>query len=220
LGLIPEEHKRHLKEKFKAKLKDEVRLVMFTQEAECAHCREAIELVQEIAKLTDKIKAEIYDFVKDDEKAKEYKIDKVPAIAMTGKKDYGIRYYGVPLGYEFKAFIDNIINVSNGATNLSEETKGKLKSISKPVHIQVFVTLTCPYCPTAASLAYKFALENDHVRADVIDVSEFPHLGQKYSVMGVPKTVINEQTEIVGAVPEARFIAQVLHAQKPPSIYM
>jgi len=220
LGLIPEEHKQHLKEEFEAKLKDEVRLVIFTQEVECADCRETRELVQEIAELSNKIKAGIHNFVKDDEKAKEYKINKVPAVAMTGKKDYGIRYYGVPLGYEFKAFIDNIINISKGATNLTEETKRKLKSISKPVQIQVFVTLTCPYCPTAASLAHKFALENDLVRADVVDISEFPHLGQKYSVMGVPKTVINEQIEIVGAVPEAQLIAHVLHAQKPPTIYM
>ncbi len=218
MGLIPEEHKQHLKKEFEAKLKDEVRLVMFTQETECAHCKEARELVQETAGLSNKIEAEIYDFVKDNKKTQEYKIDKVPAIAITGKKDYGIRYYGIPLGYEFKSFIDSIINISNGATNLSKETRSKLESISKPVHIQVFVTLTCPYCPTAASLAYKFALENDVVRADVIDVSEFPHLGQKYSVMGVPKTVINEQTELVGAVPEAQFVALVLQAQRPPSV--
>jgi glutaredoxin-like protein len=220
LGLIPEEHKQHLKQEFEAKLKDEVRLLMFTQETECAHCKEARELVQEISELSNKIKAEIYDFVKDNEKAKGYKIDKVPAIAMIGKKDHGIRYYGVPLGYEFKAFIDNILNISNEATNLTEGTKTQLESITKPVHIQVFVTLTCPYCSTAAGLAYKFALESDLVRADVIDVSEFPHLGQKYSIMGVPKTVINEQIEIVGSVPEAQLIAHVLQAQKPPSIYM
>jgi glutaredoxin-like protein len=218
--LIPEEHKKHLREEFEASLKDEVRLVMFTQETECAHCKEARELVEEIAELSDKIKVEIYDFVKDKERVQEYKADKVPAIAVAGKKDYGIRYYGVPLGYEFKSFIDSIINLSKGTTNLTEETKRKLKSITKPVHIQVFVTLTCPYCPTAAGLAYKFALENDLVRADVIDVGEFPHLGQKYSVMGVPKTVINERIEIVGAVPEKQFVAHVLHTQKPPSIYM
>jgi len=220
LGLIPEMHKQHLKREFEAKLKGEVRLIMFTQETECSHCKQARELVQEIAGLSNKITAEIYDFVKDNEKAKENKIDKVPAIAIVGKKDYGIRYYGIPLGYEFKSFMDSIINISNETTNLTEETRKKLKTISKPVHIQVFVTLTCPYCSTAANLAYKFALENEHVQADVIDVGEFPHIGQKYSVMGVPKTVINEQIEIVGAVPEAQFIAHVLHAQKPPSIYM
>lgn len=220
MGVIPEEPRQHLIEEFEAKLKDEVHLVMFTQETECAHCREARELVEEIAGLSNKITAEIFDFVKDNGKANKYKIDKVPAIAVIGKRDYGIRYYGVPIGYEFKSFVGAIINVSNGTTNLSEETKKKLDSISKPVHIQVFVTLTCPYCSTAASLAYKLALENDLLRADVIDASEFPHLAQKYSVMGVPKTVINEQIEIVGAIPEPQFIAHVLHTQEPPSIYM
>ncbi len=184
------------------------------QETECLHCKEVRELVQEIAGLSDRIKAEIYDLAKDSEKAQEYKINKVPAIAMIGKKDFDIRYYGVPLGYEFKTLVDNIITLSNGATNLSQETREKLKSINKPVHIQVFVTLTCPYCPTASSLAYKLALESNLVRADVVDVGEFPHLGQKYRVLGVPKTVINEQIEIVGAIPEAQFIAQVLQTQK------
>lgn len=214
MDFIPEEHKQHLTQEFKTKLKDEVRLVTFTQETECAHCKEARELVQEIAGLSGEIKTEIYDFFKDNEKAKEYKIDKAPAIAIIGKKDFGMRYYGVPLGYEFMAFINSIVTLSNGATNLSQETKKKLKSINKPVHIQVFVTLTCPHCPTAASLACKLALESNLVTADVVDVSEFPHLGQKYSVRGVPKTVINEQTEIVGAVPEAQFVAQILQAQK------
>ena len=221
MSLIPEEHKAHLKEELKERLKDPVRIVLFTQEVECQFCRESRQLVQEVASLVpDKIKLEIYDFVKDAEKAKEYRVDKVPAIAIIGKKDYGIRYYGIPYGYEFNPFIDNIINVSKGSTNLSEDAKEKLRSIAKPVHIQVFVTLTCPYCPIAAGLAHKFAIESDMVRSDVIDVSEFPHLGQKYSVMGVPKIVINEQTELVGAILEAQFVAHVVQAQKPPSIYM
>lgn len=221
MGLVPDEHKKHMKEKLDAEMKDEVRLIVFTQENECQFCKQTRELVQEVASLSDKIKVEVCDFVKDAEKAKEYRIDKVPAIAIVGKKDYGIRYYGIPYGYEFNPFVDNIVNVSKGTTNLLEETKKKLRSIDKPVHIQVFVTLTCPYCPIAAGLAHKFALESDGVvRSDVIDVTEFPHLGHKYSVMGVPKIVINEQTELVGAVPEAQFLAHVLQAQKPPSIYM
>jgi len=222
MGLIPDEHKMHIKEELQANVKDTVRLVVFTQEMECQFCKEAREMVQEVASLLpDKIKAEIYDFVKDAEKAREYGVDKVPAVALIGSKDYGIRYYGIPYGYEFNSFIDNIINVSKGTTNLSEDTKAKLKSLDKPVHIQVFVTLTCPYCPIAASLAHKFAIEsNGMVKSDVIEVAEFPHLGQKYSVMGVPKIVINERTELVGAVPEAQFVAHVLQAAKPPSIYM
>jgi len=221
MGLILEEHKMHIKEELQENMKDPVRMVVFTQEMECQFCKEARELVQEVASLVpDKINVEIYDFVKEAEKAKEYGVDKVPAIAIIGKKDYGIRYYGIPYGYEFNPFIDNIINVSKGNTDLLAETKNKLKVLDKPVHIQVFVTLTCPYCPVAAGLAHKFAIESDMVKSDVIEVAEFPHLGQKYSVMGVPKIVINERTELVGAVPEAQFVAHILQAAKPPSIYM
>jgi len=222
MGLIPDEHKMHIKEELQQNMKDSVRIIVFTQEMECQFCKETRELAQEVANIVpDKINVAIYDFVKDAEKAKEYGVDKVPAIAIVGTKDYGVHYYGIPYGYEFNPFIDNIINVSKGTTNLSEETKIKLKSLDKPVHIQVFVTLTCPYCPVAAGLSHKFAIESGGmVKSDVIEVAEFPYLGQKYSVMGVPKIVINERTELVGAVPEAQFVAHILQAVKPPSIYM
>jgi glutaredoxin-like protein len=213
MGLISEEHKQRLKEEFEKNLKGDVRIVVFTQEAECPFCKEARELAEEVGALSDKIKVEVYDFVKDSEKAKEYQIDKVPAIAVLGKKDYGIRFYGLAYGYEFRSFTESIINVSRGATNLSEETKKKLASIEKPVRIQVFVSLTCPHCPFVTSLAHQFAIESDLIRADVVDIAEFPHLAQKYSIMGVPKTVINEKTEFVGAVPEDLFVQQVIFAQ-------
>jgi glutaredoxin-like protein len=221
MGLIPDDHEMHIKEKLQQNMKDPVRIIVFTQEIECQFCKEARQLAEEAASLVpDKIKAEIYDLVKDTEKAKEYDVDKVPAIAIVGTKDYGIRYYGVPYGYEFNPFVDNIINVSKSATDLSEDTKTKLKFLDKRVHIKVFVTLTCPYCPIVAGLAHKFAIESNMVKSDVIEVSEFPHLGQKYSVMGVPKIVINERTELVGAVPEAQFVAHILQTAKPPSIYV
>jgi predicted DsbA family dithiol-disulfide isomerase len=80
------------------------------------------------------------------------------------------------------------------------------------VHIQVFVALTCPHCPVAASTAHKFAVESDLIRADVVDVNEFPYLALKYGVMGVPKTVINEKIEFIGAFPEDLFFEHVLLA--------
>jgi glutaredoxin-like protein len=221
LVLIPEEQKANLTQALQQYMKDPVRIVVFTQEMECALCKESRELAQEVAALLpDKILVEVYDFVKDEAKVKEYGVDKVPAIAVVGAKDYGIRYYGIPYGYEFSSFTETIVNVSKGATNLSEDTKNKLQTLDKPAHIQVFVTLTCPYCSIAAGLSHKFAIESSMVKSDVIDVSEFPHLAQKYSIMGVPKIVINERTELVGAVPEAQFVAHVLQATKPPSIYM
>ena len=212
MSLIPEEHKEHVRSELEEKLEKPVTIVMFTQEIECQSCAQTRRLLTEFAALSNKISLEVYDFVADVAKAKEYGVDKVPAIIVLGEKDYGVRFYGLPYGYEFQTFLEGVISVSTGKTDLSEETKKKLKEIKKPVRIQVFVTLTCPYCPMVASLAYKFATENDMVKADVVEVSEFPHLGVKYAIMGVPKTVINEKTEFVGAFPEDLFLEHIILA--------
>ena len=146
--------------------------------------------------------------------AKEYGIDKVPAVIIMGEKDYGIRFYGLPYGYEFQTLMEDLMTVSRGKTDLLEQTKERLKEIKTPVHIKVFTTLTCPHCPAAASIAHKFAMENDLITAEAIDANEFPQLALKYGVMGVPKIVINEKVEFVGALPENIFLEHVLLATK------
>jgi len=210
MSLIPDDKKELLRNDFKEKLVDQVKIVMFTQELECRFCSDTRQLVQDLATLNDKITAEIYDFVADGAKAEEYGIDKIPGLAIIGKKDYGVRIYGIPYGYELQTLIEAIINVSRGKTDLSDNTKSILKEVKSPVHIQVFVTLTCPHCPVAAAVAHKLAIESDLVKADVIETSEFPDLAMKYNVIGVPKIVINEKIEFVGAFNEDLFAEHVL----------
>jgi glutaredoxin-like protein len=208
--LIPDGKKELLKNDFKEELVDPVKIVMFTQEIECRFCSDTRKLVQDLATLNDKLTVEIYDFVADSVKAKEYGINKIPAIAIIGKKDYGVRIYGIPYGYELQTLIEAIFNVSKGKTDLSDKTKSILAEVKSPVHIQVFVTLTCPHCPAAAAVAHKLAIESDMVKADVIDSSEFPDLAMKYNVIGVPKVIINEKIEFVGAFNEDLFAEHVL----------
>jgi len=66
-------------------------------------------------------------------------------------------------------------------------------------------------------LAHKLAIENEHITADVVEVSEFIDMAQRYQVRGVPKTVVNDRVEIMGAVPEPRFLQEVLKAIEPKS---
>ena len=171
--------------------------------------QETRDLVLELGTLSPMIKIKVYDFVKNGDEDIKYNIKKIPAIAITGIKDYGIRYYGVPAGYEFAAFMDDIIDVSKGTTSLPENIKKKLAEIKKPVHIQVFVSPTCPYCPKAARIAHQFAIESEFIRADVVEMTEFPYLVQRYSVMSVPHVVINEDTSFIGAQPPEVFIEQI-----------
>lgn len=56
------------------------------------------------------------------------------------------------------------------------------------------------------------AIESDRVTGDTVEASEFPDLVQRYQVSGVPKTIVNERVEFVGAQPEGRFLEHVLRA--------
>lgn len=201
-----------------AKMTRPVKLLMFTQGAngaiECAFCAETRELLEEVAALSDKLTLEVRDFVADAALAESYRIDKIPALVVLGNgaqpEDYGIRLYGIPSGYEFGTLIEDILMVSQGETGLQPQTLKELGRLNKPVHIQVFVTPTCPYCPRAVLLAHRMAMASDWITADMVEATEFPHLANKYDVYGVPRTVINETIHIEGAVPEAVLIARLM----------
>src|SRR3989304_8003420 len=179
MSLIPDENKEHLRSEFKEKMEKLVKIIVFTHEVECKFCAETKQLIQELAELSDKIKVETYDLTANADKAKEFDVDKAPALVITGEKNYGVRFFGLPYGYELQTLIEAIINVSRGKTDIQDKTKEMLKEIKTPVHIQVFVTLTCPYCPIVGGIAHKFAIENDLIKADVIDGGEFPDLALK-----------------------------------------
>lgn len=209
--MLQEKEKKMVSDVMKALAKP-IKLVNFTQEFECRFCKETRELLQEIAGLSDLVLLEVYNFKIDKQKVEHYKVDKIPATVIEGEKDYGVRYYGAPVGYEFATFLADMVNISKGETDLVPSTKEALKKIDKKVHLQVFVSPTCPYCPRAVSLAHKLAVESELVTADMIETSEFPHLVQKYQVMGVPKTVINETSFVMGAVPEEKMIEEITKA--------
>lgn len=203
-----------LTKEFSQKLVNDVKLVVFSQEMPCIYCKETVEVCQDIASVNPKVKVEIYDYVKDQMKAKELRVDNIPAIAVIGAKDYGVRFYGIPSGYEFTSLIGSILDVSKGDSGLSPKNKELLKALDRPIHIQVYVTPTCPFCPTAVRLAHRLAIESDFIWADMIESNEFVTLAQKYGVMGVPKTIINERQEIGGVVPEDLLVLHVLNATK------
>lgn len=212
MPLLKDKEREALGKELSQKMVDDVRLIVFTQDVPCVFCNETVQVAKELGEVSPKIKVEVYDFARDQMKATELRIDKIPATAVVGRKDYGIRFYGMPSGYEFNSLIGAIQDVSRGESGLSKKSKDALKELDQPVHLQVFVTPTCPYCPSAVRLAHKMAVESDMVWGDMIEANEFVHLAQKHHVSGVPKTVINDAFEVAGAVPEDLLVAHVLHA--------
>jgi alkyl hydroperoxide reductase subunit AhpF len=123
-------------------LQHEVGIITFTQEFECEFCRMTRELVQEIKQLSGKITLEVYNFVKDADTVKKYAIDKIPATIILGDRDYGIRFYGIPAGYEFTSLIEDIMDASRRTPNLPEGILSELAKVDLPVHIQVLTSPT------------------------------------------------------------------------------
>ncbi len=197
------------------RLVNPVTLLFVTQEFACPACAQQYQLLTELASLSELIKLQVKDFVSPDSEAATYGVDKIPATAVLGHEDYGIRFYGLTVGYEFTSLLEAILMVSTGASGLDPQLEALVKGIPDPVHLQVFVSLTCPYCPKMVHVAHQFALVNANIRADMIEVSQFPDLVQKYAVTGVPKTLVNDVHAFEGAVPAVNVYLEVLRAVRP-----
>jgi len=211
MALLSEEILRELQSMFEG-LTGPVKLLVFTHDAECEMCETNRALMEELASTSDRLSITICDFDSDKETADAYKIDKIPATIVTGEKDYGIRFYGIPSGHEFLSLIEAIKMVSTGDSMLLEPTREQLKSLGQPVHIQVFVTPNCPYCRSVVQTAHRMAVECDLITADMVEANEFPALTRQYDICYVPKTVINETREFIGEISESEFLEHVMQA--------
>ena len=211
----------YLDDKIKAELKTQlsvltknVKIVYFTQTLECQYCNETKQILNELSEVSDKLILEVKNFVNDKDYADKYGVTQIPATVLLDEndKDYGIKFYGIPSGYEFASLLEDIKMLGTGKSGLSPELEAEIQKISSDVHMQVFVTPTCPYCPQAVVTAHKFAYVNDKIKGDMVEATEFPHLSQKYNVRGVPRTVINEDSFVEGAAPEQMIFDKVKEA--------
>ena len=155
---------------------------------------------------------ETIDFYQQPQVARDCSVTRVPAILLGGNGSSRVKFYGIPMGHELATIVEDIMTISRGVSPLSMETRKKLRQVNRPVHIQVFVTPSCGFCPGQARLAHAFALDCPNIMADVIEIQEFPRLAQAYEVKSVPLTVINEYIRFTGAVPEGGLLEKVLEA--------
>jgi glutaredoxin-like protein len=199
-----------------AGLENPVQVLFFGSRAACQFCGETRQLLEEVVALSPALGLSVYDLETDAAIARQYRVDKAPAFVLAARdgdalSDTGIQYAGIPSGHEFSTLIQDLILVANRDSGLKEATREFLKGLKKPVHLQVFVTPTCPYCPRAVVLAHQMALENPAmIRAEGVESMEFQDLAEMFSVSGVPQTTINQGAgTVVGAVPEASLLAEI-----------
>jgi len=202
-----------------AEVKEPVQVLFFGSEDTCGYCKETQQLLEEVTALNDKLELSVYDMREHKDIADKFNVTNVPGIVVAAKdgtdiKNLGIQFSGIPSGHEFSTLINDIVIASKRESGLNEKTRAFLKNLDKPLHLQVFVTPTCPYCPRAVLLAHQMAMENPQmIRAEGVEATEFPELANRFNVRGVPQTVINSGAgSVVGAVPEQNLLAEIMRA--------
>lgn len=139
--MLQERDRQAIQKRFE-ELDKPVRLINFTQELECQYCRETRTLLEEVAALSDKLTLQVFNFQTDREQRDIYKIDKIPATVIMDEEDRGIRYYGIPSGYEFATLLETVLMLSKGESGLSTQTRQRLRELKKPLHLEIYVTPT------------------------------------------------------------------------------
>ncbi len=193
-----------------------VQILLFASKANCEYCNDTRQLLEEVVALSPHLGLTVYDLDENAAIARQYRVDKAPVFVVTAKNgdqlvDTGIHYAGIPAGHEFNTLIQDIVLVAGRDSGLKPSTREYLKNLKKPIHLRVFVTTSCPYCPQAVVLAHRMALENPAmIRAEGVELMEFPDLADQFNVSGVPQTSINSgKGTVVGAVPEADLLAEI-----------
>ncbi len=179
----------------------------------------ARQIVDEVASLSDLVTVEELNFVLDKERAEAYGIEGIPAIALLRDgEDTRIRFLGAPGGYEFMSLVQAVVLAGTDGSGLSDAARTLIaERVTGPLDIRVFVTPTCPHCPRAVTLAHRMAVESPFIRATSVEATEFLDLSRKYRVTGVPKTVVNDTIEILGALPEDAFVRAIVQPDESPS---
>jgi glutaredoxin-like protein len=193
-----------------------VRVLFFTQTLDGDACLQTRQILDELPPLSDRITIEEVNFVLEPERARHYAVDRVPSLVLLGHTESGeshdshIRFLGTPSGYEFVSLVRAILLVGGAPAQLSPASHARVAAVDKPMTIQVFTTPTCPHCPRAVNLAHEMAWANPNITAYAVEVTEYPDLARRYHVSGVPKTVVDDRVEILGALPEDAFVEQAL----------
>jgi glutaredoxin-like protein len=137
--------------------------------------------------------------------------ERYPAVAMLPDgEDVGLRYYGLPWGYELASLVGGVLEAGKTASSLAPESVERLATLDRDLTVDVFVTPTCPHCPPAVLLAYRAALASPRIRASAIESTEFPSLADAMDVWSVPRIVVNGRPHWDGTVPERVFVDRLL----------
>ena len=208
---------RQLKETFE-KLPHDIPIYMFVERGrDDIFSQTNRQIVRAFRELTTKITFREHQM--DHELAQKWDVDRSPSLLIAPER-VNIRWIGAPLGEEGRTFLETLILVGLGKSNLNDQTIKVLKKIDTPRRVKVFVSATCPYCPQQAVNAVRAAIERpDMVSVEIVDIQSAPDLADQYAAHSVPQTFANDILIGQGAQSEEVF-ALSLQKMEPQTIFI
>jgi len=162
------------------------------------------EVIRAFRELSTKITLREYDL--NHELARKWNVTHSPTLVIA-PDDYSIHWLGAPMGEEARTFLEILILVGLGKSQLSDQSLKVIRKIDSSRHIKIFVSPTCPYCPQQAINAVKAAIEMPQmISLEIIDIQSEPDLAHQYSAQSVPQAFANDVLIGQGAQPEEVFI--------------
>lgn len=217
--LLDKKVRSQLDQKFKAELKRDVDIKMFSSaiisNPTGTDNREYVQFthdfLKELTEVSSKIKVEFLDMY--GKEAKDLGVNVSPSVFIGHDMGYSIQYWGAPAGYEASGFIETISMVSRGESGLTTSSREKLSNIDRDTVLEVYITPNCPHCPKAVLLANQLAVESPgKMTSRCIEAQEVMDRARTFGVSSVPQQVINEDmgSITIGVQPETKFVNQVL----------
>lgn len=219
--MIPLAELDQIRRIFAEGLKQPVKIDFFTQKPlamlvpgreECRFCNDTQALLEDLARLNPLLRLTVHERGADRELEARLGVEQVPATVMRGVLNRPVMLYGIPINVLFAPLLETLILLSQNKAQLPPRAAKLLKRLREPVQLRVFVSPESELCIGMMTAAYAFAVESKQVRAEVIEVAEFPRLGERYGVQQVPFTVINERAAFPGLVEPDVFAEQVVKA--------
>jgi glutaredoxin-like protein len=221
--MIPEREQRVIQQRLVDGLAGRVRIDYFTQQPspivvpgreDCRFCGEVEGALRDIAALHEKVSLQVHEFAGAPKGAQRLGVKRVPCTVIRGQANRALRFYGLPGGVQFPVLVETIIMASQPVA-LDRSVAAKLKKLREPVQLSVFVTPVCQYSAPVAATAFRMALASAQVKAEVVEISEFPELVQRFGVTATPTTIIDGRVAVRGALDEAALAAHVLASTEP-----
>lgn len=199
MALLDENMIKQLTEVFK-RVDKEIKLVNFVSENN-EKSQELKSFLEEFSIVSDKILIENINYDNDLKKVEEFAIEKLPALAFVNHKGEQTKgkFHGIPGGHEINSFVITILNTAGVGKEFDLVTLDRINSINKNFNLKVFVTLACHHCPDVVVSTQMMAIKNENISAEMIDISLFPELAEKYGVKSVPTVIYNNEELTIGA---------------------